>query len=50
MVRKLCPHCRRQQGEPIQIPDNGWPSPQPNWQAPGCVNFQPRVSGSTAAL
>ena len=22
LVRKLCPHCRRQQGEPIHIPDN----------------------------
>ena len=34
LVRKLCPHCRRQQGEPIHIPDNVWPSPLPHWQAP----------------
>ncbi len=38
LVRKLCPHCRRQQGEPIHIPDNVWPSPLPHWQAPGCVH------------
>ncbi|KUX00407.1 type II secretion system protein GspE [Escherichia coli] len=30
LVRKLCPHCRRQQGEPIHIPDNVWPSPLPH--------------------
>lgn len=30
LVRKLCPHCRRQQGEPIHIPDNVWSSPLPH--------------------
>lgn len=48
LVRKLCPHCRRQQGEPIHIPDNVWPSPLPHWQAPGCVHCYHGFYGRTA--
>lgn len=48
LVRKLCPHCRRQQGEPIHIPDTVWPSPLPHWQAPGCVHCYHGFYGRTA--
>lgn len=48
LVRKLCPHCRQQQGEPIHIPDNVWPSPLPHWQAPGCVHCYHGFYGRTA--
>ncbi len=48
LVRKLCPHCRRQQGEPIHIPVNVWPSPLPHWQAPGCVHCYHGFYGRTA--
>lgn len=48
LVRKLCPHCRRQQEEPIHIPDNVWPSPLPHWQAPGCVHCYHGFYGRTA--
>lgn len=48
LVRKLCPHCRRQQGEPIHIPDNVWPSPLPRWQAPRCRHCYHGFYGRTA--
>ncbi len=48
LVRKLCPHCRQQQGEPIHIPVNVWPSPLPHWQAPGCVHCYHGFYGRTA--
>lgn len=37
-----------QQGEPIHIPDNVWPSPLPHWQAPGCVHCYHGFYGRTA--
>ncbi|EBV8346560.1 type II secretion system protein GspE, partial [Salmonella enterica subsp. enterica serovar Stanley] len=36
LVRKLCPHCRQRQSTPITLPKAVWPTPLPNWQAPGC--------------
>ena len=48
LVRKLCPHCRLQQGESIHIPDNVWSSPLPRWQAPGCVHCYHGFYGRTA--
>lgn len=29
LLRKLCPHCRQQQGAPIHLPGNLWSSPLP---------------------
>jgi len=48
LVRKLCPHCRQQQGEPIRLPDNVWSSPLSRWQAPGCEHCYHGFYGRTA--
>lgn len=36
LVRKLCPHCRRQLPEKIDLPRAIWPRPLPRWHAGGC--------------
>jgi protein transport protein HofB len=36
LVRKLCPHCRRDGGRPTEVPHSLWPRPLPGWQAVGC--------------
>ncbi|RZN51316.1 type II secretion system protein GspE [Escherichia sp. E13S3] len=48
LVRKLCPHCRQRQGEPIRLPDNVWSSPLSRWQAPGCEHCYHGFYGRTA--
>lgn len=36
LVRKLCPHCRRDGGRPTEVPHSLWPRPLPGWLAVGC--------------
>ncbi len=36
LVRKLCPHCRRNAGSAADLPHSLWPRPLPRWQATGC--------------
>jgi protein transport protein HofB len=36
LVRKLCPHCRRETGSSADVPHSLWPRALPRWQAPGC--------------
>lgn len=36
LVRKLCPHCRRETGSSTNVPHSLWPRSLPQWQAPGC--------------
>jgi protein transport protein HofB len=36
LVRKLCPHCRRNAGSAADLPHSLWPRPLPRWQAAGC--------------
>ena len=48
LVRKLCPHCRQRQEEPIRLPDNIWSSPLSRWQAPGCEHCYHGFYGRTA--
>jgi protein transport protein HofB len=36
LVRKLCPHCKKQLPEEITLPVALWPRPLPHWQAVGC--------------
>lgn len=36
LVRKLCPHCRRETGSTANVPHSLWPRSLPHWQAPGC--------------
>lgn len=36
LVRKLCPHCRRNVGSAADLPHSLWPRPLPRWQAAGC--------------
>ena len=36
LVRKLCPHCRRDGGRPTEVPHSLWPRPLPGWLAAGC--------------
>lgn len=38
LVRKLCPHCREPQREPLRLPSSLWAKPLPHWQACGCEN------------
>ncbi|PMC22676.1 type II secretion system protein GspE, partial [Klebsiella aerogenes] len=35
LVRKLCPHCRRDGGRPTEVPHSLWPRPLPGWLAVG---------------
>ena len=48
LVRKLCPHCRQRQSTPITLPKAVWPTPLPNWQAPGCKHCYHGFYGHTA--
>ena len=48
LVRKLCPHCRQRQSTPITLPKAVWPTPLPNWQAPGCKHCYHGFYGRTA--
>lgn len=48
LVRKLCPHCRQRQSTPITLPKTVWPTPLPNWQAPGCKHCYHGFYGRTA--
>ncbi|EEU9596317.1 type II secretion system protein GspE [Escherichia albertii] len=48
LLRKLCPHCRQQQGAPIHLPGNLWSSPLPRWQASGCEHCYHGFYGRTA--
>lgn len=36
LVRKLCPHCRRETDSVTEIPHNLWPRALPRWETPGC--------------
>lgn len=36
LVRKLCPHCKKQPHEKLSLPAQIWPTPLPDWQAVGC--------------
>ena len=37
LVRRLCPHCRRETRDQAQLPRSVWPRPLPRWQPTGCV-------------
>lgn len=36
LVRRLCPHCRRETRDQAQLPRSVWPRPLPRWQPNGC--------------
>ncbi|MEG6180860.1 type II secretion system protein GspE [Enterobacter sichuanensis] len=36
LVRRLCPHCRREGSEHADLPRAVWPRPLPRWQPTGC--------------
>ncbi|HDR2354902.1 TPA: type II secretion system protein GspE [Enterobacter roggenkampii] len=36
LVRRLCPHCRRESRDQAQLPRSVWPRPLPRWQPTGC--------------
>ncbi|MCK7180451.1 type II secretion system protein GspE [Enterobacter roggenkampii] len=36
LVRRLCPHCRRETRDQAQLPRLVWPRPLPRWQPTGC--------------
>lgn len=36
LVRRLCPHCRKQAHREAPLPDTLWPRPLPHWQPTGC--------------
>ena len=36
LVRRLCPHCRRDTRDQAQLPRSVWPRPLPRWQPTGC--------------
>ncbi|MEM5026333.1 type II secretion system protein GspE [Enterobacter roggenkampii] len=36
LVRRLCPHCRRETRVQAQLPRSVWPRPLPRWQPTGC--------------
>lgn len=36
LVRRLCPHCRRETRDQAQLPRSVWPRPLPHWQPTGC--------------
>ncbi|HCM9480843.1 TPA: type II secretion system protein GspE [Enterobacter roggenkampii] len=36
LVRRLCPHCRRETRDQAQLPRTVWPRPLPRWQPTGC--------------
>jgi protein transport protein HofB len=36
LVRRLCPHCRRQAHREAPLPNAMWPRPLPHWQPSGC--------------
>lgn len=36
LVRRLCPHCRRETRDQAQLPRSVWPRPLPRWQPTGC--------------
>jgi protein transport protein HofB len=36
LVRRLCPHCRREASEHAQLPRSVWRRPLPRWQPTGC--------------
>ncbi|RTP24070.1 type II secretion system protein GspE [Enterobacter roggenkampii] len=36
LVRRLCPHCRRETRDQAQLPCSVWPRPLPRWQPTGC--------------
>jgi protein transport protein HofB len=36
LVRRLCPHCRREASENADLPRAVWPRPLPRWQPTGC--------------
>ncbi|MCK7452969.1 type II secretion system protein GspE [Enterobacter chengduensis] len=36
LVRRLCPHCRREASEQAQLPSAVWSRPLPRWQPTGC--------------
>lgn len=36
LVRRLCPHCRKDASNRAELPRNVWPRPLPRWQPGGC--------------
>lgn len=36
LVRRLCPHCRREARDQAQLPRSVWPRSLPRWQPTGC--------------
>ncbi|MCU6668125.1 type II secretion system protein GspE [Enterobacteriaceae bacterium H4N4] len=36
LVRRLCPHCRKQVHREAPLPEGLWPRPLPHWQPTGC--------------
>ncbi|HGG8855151.1 TPA: type II secretion system protein GspE [Enterobacter roggenkampii] len=36
LVRRLCPHCRRETRDQAQLPRSVWPRSLPRWQPTGC--------------
>ncbi len=50
LVRKLCPHCRRNAGSAADLPHSLWPRPLPRWQAAGCGTLLPRILRPAGAV
>lgn len=36
LVRRLCPHCRKEAPDKTTLPRSVWPRQLPQWQATGC--------------
>lgn len=36
LVRRLCPHCRKETDQRITLPETVWPRELPHWQPTGC--------------
>ena len=48
LVRRLCPHCRRETRDQAQLPRSVWPRPLPRWQPTGCDRCYPGFYGRVA--
>ncbi|QCR37144.1 type II secretion system protein GspE [Nissabacter sp. SGAir0207] len=47
LVRRLCPHCRRQSAQPAVLPPDSWPTPLHPWRAAGCNHCMGGYYGRT---
>ena len=50
LVRRLCPHCRRETRDQAQLPRSVWPGPLPRWQPTGCDRCYHGFYGRVAIL